>query len=567
MQSIFMQILVILGSLGLFLYGMKCMSEALQKMAGVKMRHILRSMTATPLRSVTVGCMVTAVIQSSSAASVMIVSFVNAGLLTLSQSIGMIMGANIGTTATAWIIALFGFEFDLGMMSLPLVAVGFPMLMLRGEKWKSAGSFIIGFALLLLAIRSLEGAFGILSDDSGMAHYLEEIDGRGYLPLLCFTGIGLLITAVLQSSSATMALTLVLCGGGWIPFEYGAAMILGENIGTTSTANIAAVMTNTNGKRTALAHTLFNVIGVLWALPLLPLSVKAICALATTLGTASPCVEPTAAPIYLALFHTMFNLINTLLLIGFIPGLTRLTIRLLPGHRNSRNRSRLNYMSSALLSTGGISIVQAYQRLIEYARKTETMFHDVKALFRETNSEQFDAIYLRIEQAEKESDRTRNELFSFLGEASREDIGAGAKRNIETLFRLISDMEILSDFNYGIAKLLRAKKERGIWFGPTMRDGVTRMMELICEAFEVMLRNLDTDRQKTPDLEAALTIEDRINSVRTTLREEYLGNETEEENSRHAGIVFSDLVTRIEQLADMVVRISEEVTELKMNHV
>ena len=567
MQSVFMQILVILGSLGLFLYGMKCMSEALQKMAGVKMRHILRSMTATPLRSVTVGCMVTAVIQSSSATSVMIVSFVNAGLLTLSQSIGMIMGANIGTTATAWIIALFGFEFDLGMMSLPLVAVGFPMLMLRGEKWKSAGGFIIGFALLLLAIRSLEGAFGILSDDSGMAHYLEEIDGRGYLPLLCFTGIGLLITAVLQSSSATMALTLVLCGGGWIPFEYGAAMILGENIGTTSTANIAAVMTNTNGKRAALAHTLFNVIGVLWALPLLPLSIKAICALATTLGTASPCVVPTAAPIYLALFHTMFNLINTLLLIGFIPGLTRLTIRLLPGHRNSRNRSRLNYMSSALLSTGGISIVQAYQRLTEYARKTETMFHDVKALFRETNSEQSDAIYLRIEQAEKESDRTRNELFSFLGEASREDIGAGAKRNIETLFRLISDMEILSDFNYGIAKLLRAKKERGIWFGPAMRDGVTRMMELICEAFEVMLRNLNADRQKAPDLEAALTIEDRINSVRTTLREECLGDEAEEENSRHADIVFSDLVTRIEQLADMVVRISEEVTELKMNHV
>lgn len=566
MQNVFMQILVILGSLGLFLYGMKCMSEALQKMAGVKMRRILRSMTATPLRSVTMGCIVTAVIQSSSAASVMIVSFVNAGLLTLSQSIGMIMGANIGTTITAWIISLFGFEFDLGIMSLPLVAVGFPMLMLRGEKWKSTGGFIIGFALLLLAIQSLEGAFGLLSNDEALTHYLDQIEGRGYLPLLCFTGIGLLITAVLQSSSATMALTLVLCGGGWIPFEYGAAMILGENIGTTSTANIAAIMTNTNGKRTALAHTLFNVIGVLWALPLLPLSVKAICALSATLGTASPCTEPTAAPIYLAFFHTMFNLINTLLLIGFIPWLTRLTIRLLPGHHNSRNRSRLNYLSSALLSTGGISIVQAQQKLVLYARKTEAMFHDVKALFRETNNEQFDTIYLRIEQAEKESDHTRNELYTFLGEASREDIGAEAKRNIETLFRLISDMEILSDFNYGIAKLLRAKKERGIWFGPAMRDGVTRMMELICEAFEVMLRNLDADRQKAPDLEAALSIEDRINTVRTSLREECLERDEAEENSRHAGIVFSDLVTRIEQLADMVVRISEEVTELKMNH-
>ena len=566
MQSIFMQILVILGSLGLFLYGMKCMSEALQKMAGVRMRHILRSMTATPLRGVVIGCVVTAVIQSSSASSVMVVSFVHAGLLTLSQAIGMIMGANIGTTATAWIISLFGFEFNLGIMALPLIAVGFPMLMIRHERWKSAGGFIIGFALLLLAIQSLEGVFGSLSDDGAFARYLDRLSGQGYLPLLCFTGVGILITAVLQSSSATMALTLVLCGGGWIPFECGAAMILGENIGTTSTANIAAVMTNTNGKRAALAHTLFNVIGVLWAFPLLPLSVKAICALSETLGTASPCAVAATAPIYLAFFHTMFNLINTLLLVGFIPQLTRLTIRMIPGQHNSRAHSRLHYLSSALLSTGGISIVQAQQGLVEYARKTATMFHDVKALFRETNEENFDAIFRRIDLAEKNSDRTRNELFRFLGRASREDIGAEAKRNIEILFRLISDMELLSDSNYGIAKLIRTKKERGIWFGSSMREGVTQMMDLICEAFEVMLRNLDEDRPQNVGLENALRIEDRINDIRTTLRNECLTEDEGTENSRQAGIVFSDLVTRIEQLADMIVRISEESSELKTNH-
>lgn len=566
MQNVFMQILVILGSLGLFLYGMKCMSEALQKMAGVRMRRILRTVSATPLRGVAVGGIVTAVIQSSSASTVMIVSFVHAGLLTLTQAIGMIMGANIGTTATAWIIALFGFELDLGMAALPLVAVGFPMLVLRNEKWKSAGGFIIGFALLLLAIRSLEGAFGTLSGDGDLTHYLDRQEGGGYLPLLCFAGIGLLVTAVLQSSSATMALTLVLCGGGWIPFECGAAMILGENIGTTSTANIAAIMTNTDGKRTALAHTLFNVIGVLWALPLLPLAVRAICALAGTLGTASPCADPAAAPVYLAFFHTMFNLTNALLLAGFIPQLARLTIRLIPGTHGTRGSSRLHYLSSALLSTGGISIVQAQQELTGYARRTAAMFRDVKALFRETNGEEFGTIYRRIEQTEEASDRTRNELYTFLGRASREDIGADAKRNIETLFRLISDVEILSDCNYSIAKLLRAKKERGIWFGTAMREGATRMMELTCEAFEVMLRNLEADPQRAPGLETALSIEEKIDAVRSSLREQYLGTGTDEENSRQAGIIFADLITRIEQLADMVVRISEDITELKTNH-
>ena len=560
------QILMLFGSIGLFLYGMKSMSDSLQKVAGSKLRNILNNMTSTPFKRVMVGMLITCIIQSSSATTVMIVSFVNAGLINLVQAIGMIMGANIGTTATAWLISLFGFSFDIGLIAVPLIGIGFPLLLARNDKTKYIGNIIIGFSLLFLAISILKDTMGGLTQDPKFVEYLSTFNNHGFWSTLAFILIGTFLTVVIQSSSATMALTIVMCNNGLIPFEYGVAMILGENIGTTITANIAAAVTNINARRAALAHLFFNIFGVMWVTIFLKDIIHLISDIIVYFGGGSPITTDTSRPIALAMFHSAFNIANTLILIGFTNQIARLVSSIIKDNKADANH--LRYINAGLFSTSEISLVQAQQEMIRYAEGSHKMFNHVKELFAETQSENFNTLYEKIKSQEDETDRAEIEFYKFLTRSSRESIGTEAKQQVQLLFRLSSDIEVVSDSIYSIAKIIRKKKEHAIWFTPELRDSINNMFELADKAIVIMNNNLVDILSGKYSLDEALSIEKRINQMRTQLKEDVGKHDTDEQSfgNYQSWIMFSDIVSKIETMADAVLRVSKDAIALRVDN-
>ena len=350
-------LLTLLGSLGFFIYGMKVMSEGLQKVAGSKMRQILRNMTSNRVMAVFTGFLITSLVQSSSATTVMVVSFVNAGLLSLLESIGVVMGANIGTTVTAWIISIVGFKIKIGAAALPLIALGFPLIFSSKYKVKSWGEVVIGFALLFMGLDLLKGAVPDIKANPEILAFLSDYTDLGFLSTLIFVVIGTVLTVVIQSSSATMALTLIMANDGWITFDIAAAMVLGENIGTTITANIAAMVANVYAKRTARAHFIFNIFGVCWMLLLMPLFLNVISNYLAADGGVSPFESASAIPIALSIFHTSFNIINVLVLGWFAPFIASLVTKMVKADGDENEESfKLEYMSSNIVSTPEINI-------------------------------------------------------------------------------------------------------------------------------------------------------------------------------------------------------------------
>ena len=560
------QILMLFGSIGLFLYGMKSMSDSLQKVAGSRLRNILNNMTSTPFKRVMVGMLITCIIQSSSATTVMIVSFVNAGLINLIQAIGMIMGANIGTTTTAWLISLFGFSFDIGMVAVPLIGIGFLLLLARNDKTKYIGNIIIGFSLLFLAISILKDTMGGLTEDPKFVEYLSSFNNYGFWSTLAFIIIGTVLTIIIQSSSATMALTIVMCNNGLIPFEYGVAMILGENIGTTITANIAAAVTNINARRAALAHLVFNIFGVIWATIFLKDIINLINDTIIYFGGASPITTDTSRPIALAMFHSAFNIANTLLLIGFTNQIAKLVSHIIKDNKADTNH--LSYIKAGLFSTSEISLVQAQQEMLRYAEGSYKMFKHVRELFAETQSENFNTLYDKIKKQEDETDRAEIEFYKFLTRSSRESIGTEAKQQVQLLFRLSSDIELVSDSIYSIAKIIRKKKEHAIWFTPELRESINTMFELADKAIVIMNGNLMDILSGKYSLDEALSIEERINKMRTQLKENVGKHDTDEQSfgNYQSWIMFSDIVSKIETMADAVLRVSKDAITLRVDN-
>ena len=368
MDAVF-KILTLLGSLGLFLYGMTLMSEALQKVAGDKLRNILAAMTSNSVSRILTGLFVTAVIQSSSATTVMVVSFVNAGLLSLVQSIGVIMGANIGTTFTAWLISLLGFKADIAVLAIPLIAFGFVFMMCKAKKKKSIGELIIGFSLLFLGLSFLKESVPDLRSTPEVLEFLQQWTNYGFGSVLLFVGVGTILTIVLQSSSATMALTLVMCNNGWIPFEMGAAMVLGENIGTTITANIAASVANVSARRAAMGHSVFNVFGVLWCLILFHPFLNLVSKIIMAMGLDNPLVAGASSNSVLyaiSMVHTLFNIINTLLLVWFTNQIATLVTKIIKGKKDEEV-FRLQFIQGGILSTSELSLNQAKEEIVHYA--------------------------------------------------------------------------------------------------------------------------------------------------------------------------------------------------------
>ena len=373
-MNIVVNLLITLGSLGIFLYGMKLMSEALQKIAGDKMRNILSRMTSRPLNGILTGALVTTVIQSSSATTVMVVSFVNAGLLSLAGSIAVIMGANIGTTATAWVISLLGLKFSMADLAIPLVAIAIPFIFSKHSRRKSIGELIIGFSLLFLGIEFMKDAMPDINQYPEVLQFIAQYSDYGYGSILLFVLIGTVLTLIMQSSSATMAITLVMCSQGWISFEVGAAMVLGENIGTTITANLAAMVANNSAKKAALSHLVFNMIGVLWMLIVFYPFTKLIGYITLQMEGTSPFTDALAIPVALSLFHSIFNIVNTSLLVWFIPAIIKIVNLIIKTNPEEDESFRLQYIPSGLMNTSELDIQSAKLEIETFSDRVLRMY-------------------------------------------------------------------------------------------------------------------------------------------------------------------------------------------------
>lgn len=563
MDYSFMQFLSLVGSLGMFLFGMKMLSESLQKVAGDKMRTILTAMTSTRFMGILTGLIVTSVVQSSSATTVMLVSFVNAGLISLTQSIGVIMGANIGTTFTAWMISLLGFKFSISAIALPLIGIALPLVFSKKNSRKSWGELLVGFSLLFMGLDFLKDSFPNISETPEVLSFLLKYTDHGMFSILLFVGIGTLLTVIIQSSSATMALTLIMCNSGWISFELAAAMVLGENIGTTITANFAAAVANVSAKRTALAHFIFNLFGVIWMLVIFNFFTNTVAHFTVKMGGLDPFQTPEGVPIALSIYHSAFNIINTLVLVFATPLIVKVVTRIIPSPEGEEEEFRLQHINIGLLSTAELSLIQAKKEIITYAKRTYKMYGFFKELFVETNDKNFYEIFERIEKYEDISDRVEVEIASYLTKISTYHLSDESSRRLRTMLNIIDDIESVSDSNYSLAKTLRRKRKANIWFNQEVRDNLNHIFQLADEAYRVMLHNLEQDYSEI-NLGQAYEAEDNINKFRNKLRKQHLKNVEEEKYKYQAGVIYNDLFSEAEKLGDYIINVSEDIAEISI---
>ena len=564
MDAVF-KILTLLGSLGLFLYGMTLMSEALQKVAGDKLRNILAAMTSNSVSRILTGLFVTAVIQSSSATTVMVVSFVNAGLLSLVQSIGVIMGANIGTTFTAWLISLLGFKADIAVLAIPLIAFGFVFMMCKAKKKKSIGELIIGFSLLFLGLSFLKESVPDLRSTPEVLEFLQQWTNYGFGSVLLFVGVGTILTIVLQSSSATMALTLVMCNNGWIPFEMGAAMVLGENIGTTITANIAASVANVSARRAAMGHSVFNVFGVLWCLILFHPFLNVVSKIIMAMGLDNPLVAGASSNSVLyaiSMVHTLFNIINTLLLVWFTNQIATLVTKIIKGKKDEEV-FRLQFIQGGMLSTSELSLNQAKEEIVHYADICRRQYEYAKKAVNETDAEKFDALYKKLEHYEQVTDRIELEIAKFLDAVKDGVISEESARRIQAMYKIISELESVGDSGFNIARILQRRNIHNMKFDEGMVKKLNYMLDLLNQGFEAMIYNLKKGYTQINDIANAQDIEQDINEYRNNLKEEHLLNLENKTYNYLTGVYYMDLVNECEHVGDFMINISEAIMEIK----
>ncbi|MGM9787809.1 MAG: Na/Pi cotransporter family protein [Candidatus Cryptobacteroides sp.] len=555
------QILTLLGALAMFLYGMNMMSTGIQKAAGNKLRALLGAMTSKPLKGVLTGFGITAIIQSSSATTVLVVSFVSAGLLSLKQAIGVIMGANIGTTVTAWIISLLGFKFDIAVLSIPLFLLGFILLQLKKDKYHNIGEFIIGFSLLFLGLSLIKSSVPDLKSSPEVLSFIANWTNWGFWSILIFVLIGTILTLVLQSSSATMAITLIMLNEGWIPFEMGAAMVLGENIGTTITANIAAAMGNINAKRTALTHTVFNVFGVVWALALFKPFLALDRAVTGLIGEFNPLLG-------LSMFHTLFNTINTLLLIWFVPQLEQLVTKILPDKKANSHKleEHLVYISGGPVATPELGAKMALMETSHFAIISSKEVQIIKDALSNLTSSDFEQHREKLVKYEQISDNIEKEVTNFLGNLTEEEVSANTAKLIKDLYRINSELESLGDSGECISRILQRIKQLGGELSPERKIGLSSMLSALENAYQTMTSNLkaieESSDSKQFSISRALDDEIAINKLRDRLRdEEYSRIEhsklTEEEYS--FSTLYLDAVAELERMGDYLINISQAI--------
>ena len=576
-MQIVLQIFTLLGALGMFLYGMTLMSEGLQKAAGNRLRAFLSSMTSTPFKQVLTGLLITAIIQSSSATTVMVVSFVNAGLLSLANAIGVIMGANIGTTVTAWLISILGFKADISILSIPLMAIGFVFFISKKDKNKNIGEFIIGFALLFLGLTFLKDSVPDLSDKPDVLAFLQQWTGYGFGSYLIFLAIGTLLTIILQSSSATMALTLVMVNFGWIPFDIAAAMVLGENIGTTITANIAAAVANVSAKRAALAHTVFNVFGVIWVLALFRPFLSLVGIIVEAMGYPNPmhsdfssgnndpalmAAMQTSVLYGVSMLHTLFNTCNTLILVWFIPVIEKLVTKLVKSPEGEEV-FRLQFIQGGALSTAELSLDEAKQEIVHFAEICHKGFGYIRAAVDEQNPDKFDELNQKLIKYEEITDRIEYEIASYLNDVSKFELSNESGSRIKAMYKIIGEMESLGDSGEAIGRMLQRKNVHGKAFDENMLKRLDKMLDLVDAAYVAMIENLKKKYSSLTDISNAEDAEYNINEYRNALREEHIVNLESNTYNYQTGVFYMDVISELEKMGDFIINISQAELEVE----
>lgn len=560
MEYSFYDFLALLGSLALFLYGMKIMSEGLQKFAGDRLRNILTAMTTNRVTGVLTGTLITALVQSSSATTVMVVSFVNAGLLTLSQSISVIMGANIGTTVTAWIISALGFKVDISVFALPLLAFGVPLLFSQKSSRKSIGEFIFGFSFLFMGLDLLKKNAPDLSQNPDMLAFVQNYTDMGFFSVILFVLIGTVLTMIVQASSATMAITLIMCANGWISFELGAALVLGENIGTTITANLAALTANTQARRAALAHLMFNVFGVMWVLILFKPFLSMVDWIIDDWMQVSN-AGGVAVSFKLSAFHTCFNVCNVLILIWFVKLIERTVCRLIP-QKETEEEYRLQFISGGMLSTAELSLLQARKEINLFAERIQRMFEMVRNLLHTTNENEFNKLFARIEKYEGISDNMEVEIATYLTQVSEGRLSSESKLEIREMLREVSEIESIGDSCYNLARTMSHKRRANVEFTDEQYGHIEQMFQLTDTALTQMIALIE-DTHHAVDVNRSFNLEHEINNYRDQLKDRNVVDINEKAYNYQTGVHYMDLIAECEKLGDYVVNVVEAHTETK----
>ena len=562
MDYSFFDFLRLIGSLGLFLYGMKIMSEGLQKFAGDSLRRILTAMTTNRVTGVLTGVLITALIQSSSATTVMVVSFVNAGLLTLTQSIGVIMGANIGTTVTAWLISALGFKVDIAAFSLPLLAFGIPLLFSGTSSRKSVGEFIFGFSFLFMGLQALKANAPDLGANPEMLAFVQNYADMGFFSIILFLFIGAILTMIVQASAATMAITLIMCANGWIDYQLGVALVLGENIGTTITANLAALTGNTQARRAALAHLAFNIFGVIWVLILFYPFTNAVSWFVTNVMRIS---DPSVAVSFkLAAFHTAFNISNTFVMIWFVGLIEKTVCFLIKGKKDEDEEYRLRYITGGMLSTAELSILQARKEITLFAERTGRMLDMVKALFYEKNEDAFLKTYSRVEKYESISDRMEIEIANYLTCVAEGRLSSEGKEEIRIMLRAVSEIESIADSCNNMARSIKRRNEFKSIFTDEQNHNVDQMLALTEKALHRMIEILKKSELVRDDVNPSYNIENEINNYRNQLKIHNVEDINNKKYQYQDGVYYMDIIGEAEKLGDYVLNVVQAVIEKKI---
>jgi phosphate:Na+ symporter len=571
-----LDIFSLLGALGMFLYGMNLMSSGLQKAAGERLRGFLSAMTSNPFKRVMTGVGITALIQSSSATTVMVVSFVNAGLLTLVQAIGVIMGANIGTTVTAWMVSLLGFKADISILAVPLMLLGFLFSNSKKNQNRNIGELIVGFALLFLGLSFMKESVPDLKQTPQVLEFVRQWADYGFWSVLIFLGVGTVLTLILQSSSATMAITLIMLSMGWVPFPMACAMVLGENIGTTITANIAASVGNASAKRAALSHTIFNVFGVIWALILFKPFLALVGKIIEIMGLPNPAdagfmvasangPDSTSALYGLSMLHTLFNTFNTLILIWFTGTIAKIVTRMVKEKENKEDKSfRLKYIEAGHLATPELSAEQAFKEVIHFANISRNGLGYARAAINESNPDKFEELRSKLVKYEEISDRIEYEIATFLNAVSTEEISARTSMKIKAMYKIIGELESLGDSGESISRILSRRNIHNKTFDADTVRKLNAMIDLVDNAYRVMITNLTLafDGQ-LEEISNAYAAEERINYLRNNLRDEEIESIESDRKNYQTSVYYMDIVSQLETMGDFLINISQTLHKTK----
>ena len=560
MEYSFYDFLKLIGSLGLFLYGMKIMSEGLQKVAGDRLRGILTAMTTNRVTGVLTGVLITALIQSSSATTVMVVSFVNAGLLTLAESISVIMGANIGTTVTAWIISIFGFKVDMAAFALPLLAIALPLIFSGKSNRKSIGEFIFGFSFLFMGLSYLKANAPDLNANPEMLAFVQNYTDMGFFSVLLFLFIGTILTMIVQASAATMAITLIMCANGWISLELGAALVLGENIGTTITANLAALTANSQAKRAALAHFVFNVFGVIWVLIIFhPFMVFVNWVVDTFFHPGSAEV---ASSYKLSAFHSIFNICNVCLLIWGVKLIER-TVCAIIRPKEEDEEPRLRFITGGMLSTAELSILQARKEIHLFSERIHRMFGMVQDLLHTEKDDDFNKLFSRIEKYENISDNMELEIANYLNQVSEGRLSSESKLQIRAMLREVTEIESIGDSCYNLARTISRKRQTNQDFTEKQYEHIHFMMKLTNDALSQMIVVVEKPEHQSIDVNKSFNIENEINNYRNQLKNQNILDVNNKEYDYQMGVYYMDIIAECEKLGDYVVNVVEASSDVK----